>query len=122
MADNPQIRVGDELYEIGEYRLGDPVLIEQVTGMKWAEYAARVDDMVKTQAEDPIAVLGLVAVAMWQAHPDWNVREAAKRATMLAISDLEFVAPDGGDRPPVPAEGRSLSPTSPEKSTTGAED
>ena len=122
MAENPQIRIGDELYEISEYRLGDPVLIEQVTGLRWSEFASRVDAMVKDQAEDPVAVLGLVSVAMWQAHPEWSVREATQRAIGIGMNELEFVAPDDVERPRVPAQGRSRSRTSPAKSTNGAED
>jgi hypothetical protein len=99
------------------FRIGDPVLIRELTGYEWEDFAARLDD---GPGMDMLA--GLVGVAVWQGNPRWRrdrVLEYVQRIDIAAI-DFPEVASNGGDAgPPEPTGGgspeASSSPDAPEE-------
>src|ERR671923_1348639 len=60
------------------FRLGDTVLVEKVTGLPWIEFNDRLpddDDPPETDVDggaDLVVLSGLMAVAIWQQHPQWR--------------------------------------------------
>lgn len=92
----------------------DPIVIKEVSGMTFREFAEASDD--PSSAFDPGVVITWVAIAVWRANPGWS------RATLLGyIGDLDFDAIKGVGAneeegapagPPAPA-GEQVLPTSP---------
>lgn len=79
------------------FRLGDPVLVREVTGLPWAEFCELLDGA--DDDIDPVAMTGLIAVAVWQAQPRWT---RARVARYLEGIDIDKVEGQGGDDlPPV---------------------
>lgn len=83
------------------FRSLDPVLIRDVTGIDWDEWAAGLADTGQDQ------ILGLMAVSIWQTHPTWPRRKVVQFMTTLDMDRVEFV---GGDEP---AEEGTVVPLSP---------
>lgn len=77
------------------FRLGDPVLVAEVTGLPWIEFAQMLDE------GDSRTLAGLVAVAVWQKHPDWRREKVVRYVESISISDLEVDSPSDA-RPPEP--------------------
>lgn len=93
------------------FRLGDPVLITQTTGMTFKEFSAALDD--EELREDPAVLLGLVAVAVSQGNPRWKRDRVIEFVEQI---DLDSFDSFGGDDPQGPAEeqGSSSDRTAPE--------
>lgn len=98
------------------FRLGDPVLIRELTGMEFPEFALALDD--KTRREDPVILLGLIGVAIWQANPRWTRDRVMSFVQMVPLESVEGVgaAKEDEEVPPVATGGENLSP-SPETPT-----
>lgn len=75
------------------FRLGDPVLVAEVTGLPWMEFAQLLDD------GDSRTLAGIVAVAVWQKNPDWRREKVVRYVESISITDLEVDTP-GDARPP----------------------
>ncbi len=75
------------------FRMGDPVLVEEVTGLTWGEFSDRMDDA----DGDPAIMLGMLAVAVWQTNPRWRRDRVARYVEGLKIEDVRFV---GEEREP----------------------
>lgn len=89
MSDEPGFNVGDEFYRFPtSFRMGDPVLVAEVTGLGWNEFAELLDQ------GDPRTLAGLVAVAVWQKHPKWRRDRVLTYVEALELDDVVF---DGGD-------------------------
>lgn len=107
------------------FRLIDPVLIREITGLEWPEFTERLDgaqadDPAAEQGDmDPVVLLGLVAVAVWQQHPRWPREKVKRYVGELDIAALSFRGDEGvGDPPPVPGpDPASTSATSPERAS-----
>jgi len=104
------------------FRLIDPVLIREITGLEWLEFTGRLDgvdpdDPAGNEVDmDPVVLLGLVAVAVWQQHPRWSREKVKRYVGELDIAALSFQGGEAvGDPPPVPGpDPASTSRTSPE--------
>lgn len=91
--DKAGFQIGSQLYPFPEsFRLGDPVLITEVTGMAFTDFAEAIDD--ETQRENPIIFAGLIAVAIWQANPRWKRERVRQFVESLDINAVQTV---GGD-------------------------
>lgn len=91
MASDPGFVIDGVEYPVPQaFRLGDPVLVREITGLEWMEFAELLD----AGSTDPAAMLGLVAVAVWQANPDWKRDKVRRFVEGLAFDRLEFQAPD----------------------------
>lgn len=94
------------------FRLGDPVLIREVTGLDWQEFVT----LAERGDGDPSVVAGLIAASVWQANPKWS-RERVRSLVEQADLDSLDVSEEGEpDDPPV-AEEAPPSATSPEAFT-----
>lgn len=96
-------QIGDEVYPFtGSLRLTDPVLIERVTGLHFTEFAKRQDAALKAATDpaakpeefDAIVMLGLVAVSVSQAHPDWSFAQVTDFISGVRFEDLTAIAGD----------------------------
>lgn len=83
--DKPGFNIGSDFYEFPtSFRLGDPVLVGDVTGMEWNDFAERLDD------KDPRTLIGLVAVAVWQKHPSWRRDKVVRHVESLNFDAVDF--------------------------------
>lgn len=110
--------IGGRFYPLpAAFRLGDPVLATEVTGMGWDEFVQAMQD----ETGDPRVSAGLVAIAVWQGNPTWRRDKVVRYVEQLDLAALDFRASDGeqGDDagPPEPT-----TPTSEPGSTSGSGD
>lgn len=77
------------------FRLGDPVLVEELTGIPWSEWVDRLPDEDEPDdgPEDPVAMLGLIGVAIWQANPTWRRDRVVRYVNSIDKSTIEIVGP-----------------------------
>jgi hypothetical protein len=80
------------------FRMGDPVLVEDVSGLTWTEFSDRMDDT----GGDPAVMLGMLAVAVWQANPKWRRDRVARFVESVDIADVKFIGDEAEEdaRPP----------------------
>jgi hypothetical protein len=117
---------GEEFEFPSRFRLGDPVLIEEVTGLPFDAFAERLDDMNRRIDEgeknvsDMLVMTGLVAAAVWQAKPRWKRDRVVAFVNQVDI-ETSFEASDPPEEsdevPPVEAADESRSPESSDEST-----
>lgn len=109
------------------FRMGDPVLVKEVTGMTWPEFTAGLDAMELEYAglleqgradefePDHVLLLGLMAVAFWQGNPTMGRAKAVRAIERIPLEDVEFIAADvevDASPPAVAEAGAMQSPTS----------
>jgi hypothetical protein len=119
----PAFKIGEDLFPYPtRFRLGDGVLVKELTGLEWDEFAARFDAVREDPktARDYLVMVGLVGVAVWQANPRWTMPKV-----IAFVNDVDMEAFDsvGGDDagPPVVAEEEQVSPTLSVEPTTSPE-
>lgn len=89
MSDQPGFEIDDVFYPfVSSYRLCDPILVRDVTGMDWAEFAEKLD------AGDPGARAGVVAVSIWQQHPKWSREKAVYFVQTLDVDKIVWSVTD----------------------------
>jgi len=87
-------------------RLGDPILVTQITGMKWQEFEAAQhewSDALEDSRErgeeppsaDPVVFAGMVAMAFWQGNPQMTRDKARRALERIKMDDIELI--DGDD-------------------------
>ena len=131
MAEKAGVEVYSRFYPWPEeFRLGDPVLVREVTGMDWPEFIGAMADQQESMREaretggeapdmDQVVLAGVIAVAFWQGNPQMS-REKARRAIERCPQDrIEIVDGDGDEEdseesPPAGTEegGEEHSPSS----------
>lgn len=123
--DKPGFKIDDQVYPFPErFRLGDPVLVEEVTNIDFQTFSERLDEQnanVKagvTDKGDPVVLAGLVAVAIWQANPRWKLDRVVAFAQQLDLDGFETVGGDDGPPAVETAEGSPLPVSSSESTTT----
>lgn len=86
-------------YEVPQsFRLGDPVLVTQLTGLSWQSFVDSLDD--PERGEDPVILLGLIAVAVWQGNPMWTRERCSRYVERLDIAAVRTEAPEADAIPP----------------------
>lgn len=97
MSDEPGFEIGGEFYAFPQaFRLCDPVLVAEVTGLSWIEFTELLDE------QDPRTLSGLVAVAVWQKNPRWKrdkVIQFVERVELDAIGFSGSAAEDDAGPP-----------------------
>lgn len=89
----PDFSIGNQDFFFPDtFRLGDPVLIEEVTGKDFTEFAELLDD--PDRRKSPVVLAGLVSVAVWQAHPNWRRDRVRRFIESTAQDSLEFAQAD----------------------------
>ncbi len=102
MAD--RFEIFDKEYPLPQaFRMGDPVLVEEVTGLTWGEFSDRMDDA----DGDPAIMLGMLAVAVWQTNPRWRRDKVARYVEGLKIEDVKFVGEEREPEANPPVNGSS---------------
>lgn len=84
------------------FRLGDPVLVEQVTGLSWPEFTNRLDD--SDFDEDLVTLSGLIAVSLWQQNPGWRRDRVVREVERLDMENVRVVGDEVEPSPPAEAE------------------
>lgn len=112
-------RDGVEIYKRfypwpASFRLGDPVLVKEVTGMRWPDFAQALDEMDPDEVPDQVVLAGLIAVAFWQGNPQMSRDKVRRTLERIPMEELEIVEGDEGtiegDASP-PDEGGEKPPT-----------
>lgn len=81
-------RVGETFYPWPQaFRLGDPVLIREVTGMSWQEF---IDALDGQGMEDPAVLNGMIAAAVWQANPRWKRDRVRAFVEAIGFEELDL--------------------------------
>jgi hypothetical protein len=115
--DEPGFSIGDEFYAFPtSFRLGDPVLVGEVTGLGWNEFAEMLDQ------GDPRTLAGLVAVAVWQKHPQWRRERVLLFVESLAMESLVFNDVESEDDAVPPLQGAGITTESPASSTLSSDE
>lgn len=117
MPDKDGVEIYKRFYPWPErFRLGDPVLVKEVTGMRWPEFVAALDEIDEEEAPDQVVLAGLIAVAFWQGNPMMTRDKARRAVEKIPQDEVEIVEGDEGDVGPpalVEAEvGTAPTPTS----------
>lgn len=100
---DPGFRIGDDFYQFPQrFRIGDTVLVSEVTGLEFDVFAERID-AINTAIEngeddhaDVKALIGLIAVAVWQANPKWTRDRARQFVEALDMNGFTIEAGDDG--------------------------
>lgn len=121
MADQPGYMIEGRFYPmVTQYKHGDPILIHEVTGLTWEEFADLLAEAGEEGARpNPIVNTALIAVAVQRKYPTWSRRRVGDYINNLDLGAEEIVgivAPEGDDAPIPPAESGENSSTSDDKS------
>lgn len=97
-----------------KFRLGDPVLVREVTGMDWPDFVRAMNAQEDEEAPDQVVLAGLIAVAFWQGNPQMTREKARRTVERVPQDKVEIVEGDegGDDGPPAEAAGEPLSTSS----------
>lgn len=102
MSDQPGFKVGGHFFPfVHEYKHGDPILIHEVTGLEWNEFAELLADAADGPA-NPILETALLAISVQHAQPTWSRKRVNDFVRNLALGSEEIV---GNTAPERPAEG-----------------
>jgi hypothetical protein len=92
------------------FRLGDPVLVKEVTGMRWPDFASALDEFDSSEPPDQVVLAGLIAVAFWQGNPQMSRDKARRALERIPMEEIEIVegdeAPEDDAAPPAEAGGQ----------------
>ena len=99
------------------FRLGDPPLVREVTGMSWAEFVEALGE----ETGDPTVSAGMVAVAVWQKNPDWRRDRVVRFVERLDMDKLDFVGGDDAEAAGDPPGGATPQETGAASETSTSE-
>ena len=107
MADDKAgFKISGEFYSWPEgFRLGDPVLIREVTGLEWTEFMEAMDSGT---IEDPSVINGMIAAAIWQANPKWTREKARRFVEQINFEEFESIGEEDENPPTEPAGSLSV--------------
>ncbi len=93
-----------------KFRLGDPVLVQQVTGMRWPEFCSALDEIDPDEPADQVVMLGLIAVSFWQGNPQMSREKVRRIIERMPQDELDIIEGDVEDDvvPPAEAEDGDL--------------
>lgn len=108
MSDQSGFEIRGKVYPFAERFLWiDGPLVEQVTGMTWMEFLERApDDDNEEGFEDPIVLLGLLAITIARANPRWKREKVIRFVSEIGMDEVKVVGPEideeeAMNRPPV---------------------
>jgi hypothetical protein len=76
------------------FRLGDPVLVKEVTGMRWPDFVAALNDVDEDEEPDQVVLAGLIAVAFWQGNPQMSRDKARRAVEKMPVDEIELIDSD----------------------------
>lgn len=113
----PGFQVGGRFYPSPtSFRLGDPVLVTELTGLSWQDFLEKLDAADDDdEGADPAVMLGIVGVAIWQQHPGWRRDKAVAHVQSLSFESISAVGMEDaeGDAGPPDEPGEPSSTDSP---------
>ena len=121
-------QIGDHFFPFASsFKLGDPVLVEELTGLTWVEFLDRLpdDDSADDEIPDPVAMLGLVGVSVWHANPGWRRARVIKYVQLQNMENVTAIAPEvdeGDDGPPAETEAGSTASETTQSDSESASD
>jgi hypothetical protein len=106
------------------FRLGDPVLVKEVTGMRWPDFVEAIDQFDEDEDPDQVVLAGLIAVAFWQGNPQMSRDKARRAIEKIPVDEIElFDSDEDADAvPPAPAGAGDQSSTTTNESDGSPED
>lgn len=132
MAEDPKFVIGEVEYLVpSSFRLADPVLVEEVTGLDFEEFSRRLDEVNQSIGTDDAksdykVTVGLVACAVWQKNPRWSRAKVLQFLEQVDVQSLSVQVPEApADDPPTeaptepPATSTSGRSKTPGKDTSG---
>lgn len=85
MADEPGFEIAGEFFKFPvTYRICDPVLVAEITGLEWEEFAEGLDN------KNPRILPGLLAVGVWQKYPRWKRDKVVNYVQSVEFDALSF--------------------------------
>jgi hypothetical protein len=125
MTTKPGFEILKKFYPMPErFRMGDPVLVREVTGMEWPQFIEALEAAEADGVDDQIVLAGLACVAFWQGNPGMRRDKARQIIERMWQSDIDVISGDndeeeassagppeaGGETPPSPSSESSSSP------------
>lgn len=115
MADRFEIR--EKAYPMPQtFRLCDPVLVEELTGLPFHEFAERLDAAGESangdgDGVDPVLMPGLVGVAVWQTNRTWKREKVIRFVQQIDIEEVQLLSDslESEERPPAESSSTSSS-------------
>lgn len=102
MTDQAGFKVGPHFFPlVQEYKHGDPILIREVTGLEWNEFAEMLADVAPGSPTNPIVETALLAVSVQHAQPTWSRKRVNDFVRNLNLGAEEII----GTESDKPAEG-----------------
>lgn len=101
-----------------KWRLGDPVLVKEITGMRWPDFVQALNDSDPDDETDPVLILGMAAVAFWQGNPQMSRDKVRRLIERIPQEEFELVEGDDAGPPDLAEGGASPSMTTSESRTT----
>lgn len=74
------------------FRLGDPVLVTELTGMDFEDFSARIADV--DALTNPVILIGMIGVAVWQANPTWTRAKVLRYVQGVSIEQFTATEDD----------------------------
>src|SRR5262245_23278325 len=115
------------------FRLGDPVLVKEITGMRWPDFVQALDEQneaiemaeemgMPSPQPDQVVLAGLIAVAFWHGNPMMNRDKARRALERIPMDDIELIDGDEGevDLSP-PAQAGAAAETAQQTTSNGSE-
>ena len=105
MADQAGVEIYKRFYPWPDrFRLGDPVLVQQITGMSWPDFTRANEEQSQAIEEaresgeeatvDQVVLAGLVAIAFWQGNPHMSREKARRTLERIPMEEIEIVGDD----------------------------
>ena len=82
------------------FRLGDPVLVKELTGMEFNDFVEAFDSLDPEDGVDPVVMVGLVGVAVWQEHPRWSRDKVVRFVQAVDMEKFDAIGGEGEASPP----------------------
>lgn len=122
MPDKDGVEIYKRFYPWPErFRLGDPVLVKEVTGMRWPEFVAALEEQDEDEAPDQVVLAGLIAVAFWQGNPQMSRDKARRAVEKIPQEDIELIGSDEEDDVDPPAQaGAGVQPSTTSSESAGS--
>ena len=98
--------LGEDFYPFAEsFTMGDTVLIRELTGMRFSEFAERLGEMQSDPeaGTDQDVLLAMVGCAVWHRNPRWSRDRAVRFAERIDMAAFSPVEGDDADPPSDPA-------------------
>lgn len=110
-------QIGNKFYPFPtSFRMLDPVLIRDLTGLKWDEFLDLMPDDDEPEAlGDPVVMAGMFGVAVWQVNTTWRRDRVVKYVQGINIEAVQAVGVED-------AEGDEEDDASPPEATNGSKE